>query len=231
MSRELPPRPTYSAEVSALLAHEREVPPLPATVRARAMARARAALVAGVPRRATPVPVPQRRWLAAAAAIAILGGAVGAGAYQLRAYLAPRPTIVPLPAPVEHVVKAPARPVVTAPIAELEPAAQPAPVADKPVLSKADAARAELRLLRQARAAVAREDYAAALPPIAEHAHRFKGGRLTEEREALRVKALAGLGRTDEARRAAAAFRARFPRSVLLSAVNQMSPQASPAAQ
>jgi hypothetical protein len=62
------------------------------------------------------------------------------------------------------------------------------------------------------------------LSHIAEHARRFKDGRLTEEREALRVKSLAGLGRSDEARRAAAAFRARFPRSVLLSAVNQMSP-------
>jgi len=89
-------------------------------------------------------------------------------------------------------------------------------------LSKADAARAELRLLRQARGAVARGDYAAALAPIGEHAHRFKDGRLAEEREALRVKSLAGLGRTDEARRAAKAFRARFPRSVLLPAVSQM---------
>ena len=38
------------------------------------------------------------------------------------------------------------------------------------------------------------------------------------------MKALVGLGRTDDARRAATAFRARFPRSVLLSAVNQLSP-------
>jgi len=98
----------------------------------------------------------------------------------------------------------------------------PAPDTGKPVLSKADAARAELRLLRQARAAVARAAYAAALQPIAEHTRRFKDGRLAEEREALRVKALAGLGRTDEARRAAKAFRARFPRSVLLPAVSQM---------
>jgi hypothetical protein len=89
-------------------------------------------------------------------------------------------------------------------------------------MSRADAARAELRLLRQARAAVARDDYAGAMPPIGEHARRFKDGRLAEEREALRVKALAGLGRTDEAQRVAAAFRARFPRSVLLSAVGRM---------
>ncbi len=83
-------------------------------------------------------------------------------------------------------------------------------------------ARQELRLLERARAAVAREDFAAALPPLTEHARRFRDGRLAEEREALRVKALAGLGRTAEARRAMAAFEARFPRSPLLSAVNQM---------
>jgi hypothetical protein len=80
----------------------------------------------------------------------------------------------------------------------------------------------ELVLLRQARAAVARQDFAAALGPISEHARQFKSGRLAEEREALRVKALSGLGRTEEARRAADAFEARFPRSVLLPAVSKM---------
>jgi hypothetical protein len=110
-----------------------------------------------------------------------------------------------------------------APIVEAPPAPEPAPAKPSP----ADLARAELHLLRQARAAVAREDYASALAPIADHARRFKDGRLAEEREALRVKALAGLGRTDEARRAAAAFKARFPRSVLLPAVTRM-PAAGP---
>jgi hypothetical protein len=108
------------------------------------------------------------------------------------------------------------------PAVDVPPAPAPAPR-----LSRADANRAELRLLRQARGAVARGDFAAALLPIAEHAHRFRDGRLAEEREALRVKALAGLGRTEEARRAAAAFAARFPRSVLLPAVKGM-PAAEP---
>ena len=85
--------------------------------------------------------------------------------------------------------------------------------------SRADAARRELRLLHQARAAVAREDYEAALAPIAEHVRRFKEGRLTEEREALRVKRWSGAGRIDEAQRAADAFRVRFSRSVLLPVV------------
>jgi hypothetical protein len=76
--------------------------------------------------------------------------------------------------------------------------------------------------LQQARTAVARHDFAAALPPIAEHTRRFREGRLAEEREALRVRALSGLGRADDARRAADAFEARFPRSVLLPAVSHM---------
>jgi len=74
----------------------------------------------------------------------------------------------------------------------------------------------ELALLDRARAAVAGGDFVTALVSIREHRQRFPNGRLVEEREALRVKALRGLGREDEARRAAADFRARFPRSVLL---------------
>src|SRR5206468_1672542 len=85
-----------------------------------------------------------------------------------------------------------------------------------------DAMRDELHLLRRARAAVARGDFGAALSPIAEHTRRYRNGRLAEEREALRVKTLVGLGRTDEAWRAASSFRARFPHSVLLPAVSQM---------
>jgi hypothetical protein len=216
MTRERPLPP----DVRALLDHEREIMPLSATTRARAIARARAALVAGVDRRATPVPVGHPRWAAAAALICVLGGAVGAAAYQFRAYIAPRPEIHPIAAPVKAV--APPRP--AAAIVQDEPTPAPPAAVGRSILSKADAARAELHLLRQARAAVAREDYASALRPIAEHAHRFKDGRLSEEREALRVKALAGLGRSDDARRSATAFRARFPRSVLLSAVNRLSP-------
>jgi len=217
MSRDQLPLPP---DVRALLDHEREVPPLPATVRARAIARARAALVAGVPRRATLIPVRRTHWAAVAALIFLVSGGVGAAAYQFRAHLLPARDVAPAPA---KIVAPPApRPAPPAPPIVEEQVAPSAPA--KPALSKAETAREELRLLRQARAAVAREDYTAALPPITEHARRFKDGRLAEEREALRVKALAGLGRTEDARRVAAAFRARFPRSVLLSAVNRLSP-------
>jgi hypothetical protein len=226
MTRERPP---LSPEVSELLDHEREIPPLPATVRARAIARARAALVAGVDRRLAPIPAPRTRWAAVAAGICILGGAVGAAAYQIRARLTPppAPAISRPAAPAKVAVSAPPPAPVTDDARDEAPDVAPSPPA-RATLSKADAARAELHLLRQARSAVARGDYAAALTPIAEHAHRFKDGRLAEEREALRVKSLAGLGRTDEARRAAKAFRARFPRSVLLPAVSQMPAASEP---
>jgi len=221
-------RPPLPPEVDSLLDHERDISPLPAAVRARSLARARAALVAGAARSSSrPMTAPRRmRWAAAAALVCVGGAAIGAVAYEVRVRLIKEPAARPAARSVASVATKPAPTALAeAPMAEGPVADAPATAADThaaPRLSRADAARAELRLLKQARAAVARENYAAAMPPIAEHGRRFKDGRLAEEREALRVKALAGLGRTDEAQRAAAAFRARFPRSVLLPAVGRM---------
>ena len=75
---------------------------------------------------------------------------------------------------------------------------------------------AELDLLQRAHGAYTRRDFSVALTLVAEHARRFPNGHLAEQREALRVRSLAGAGRADEAHRAAAAFAVRFPRSVLL---------------
>jgi len=212
--------PPLSPETRALLDRERDIPPLPAAVRARALARARAALLAGPGRRSTPVRKASRtRWAAAIALAGVASAALGAAGYGIRAWLMPPPSRRPAAPAAAVVATAPApSPPPAAPIADA-PSVPAARAIVAPRMGPADAIRAELRLLRIARAAVAREDFAAALPPIAEHTRRFRDGRLAEEREALRVKALAGLGRTEEARRAAAAFAARFPRSVLLSAV------------
>ncbi len=214
-------RDKLSPEVRALLDQERDIPEQPAATRARAIARARAAIEAGIA--APPVPggssraALTMRW---AAAVAVASVASAAVAFGVHAHFAREDD--PAPARLARVVTAPKPPApaaISAPIDEAPPSHVPPP----PRLSPADAVRAELLLLRPARAAVARGDFAAALPPIAEHARRFRDGRLAEEREALRVKALVGLGRADEARRAAAAFRAHFPHSVLLPAVGQMS--------
>jgi hypothetical protein len=80
----------------------------------------------------------------------------------------------------------------------------------------------ELDLLQPARAAVARQDFADALRLIAEHDRRFADGHLLEEGEALRIEALVGLDRIEEARDAALGFARRFPRSVLLPTITRI---------
>ena len=215
-----------SPDVRALLAEERAIPPQPALVRARALARARAALAAGVAAPAAPLRAVLRpTWATYVTLTCVVSAAVDLAAYQIHAHSArggPAAVAAPVPAPAPglSVPSAPAAPASVAPIDETPP---PSTAIPAPRPSPAAAIRAELRLLKQARAAVANQDFAAALPPIAEHEQRFKHGRLTEEREALRVSALAGLGRIQEARHAATGFRARFPHSVLLPAVDQIS--------
>jgi hypothetical protein len=95
-------------------------------------------------------------------------------------------------------------------------------IASKASVTTVRPTNAELQLLRRARQDLTRGDFAGALAAIGEHARRFRNGSLVEEREALRVKSLAGLGRVDDARRAAASFHARFPHSVLLSTFERM---------
>ena len=235
MSRLLPP---LSRETRALLDQERAPLVQPLAVRLRAVARARASLTAS-PQASTPVlrRALGARWFLATALTCAAAAAAGATAYELRVrFAAPAsPAAGTLPARSALQPGGPRR----APVAETDSGnddldqATPAPTGRREPLpararpaagtpSRAEAARSELRLLRQARGAVAREDFASALGPIAEHGRRFASGRLAEEREALRVKALAGLGRLVDARRAAEAFKVRFPRSVLLPAVSRL---------
>ncbi len=77
----------------------------------------------------------------------------------------------------------------------------------------------ERSLLDLARGAIEREDGAAALDATAEHARKYPSGVLVQEREAIAVRALVLLGRTEEARARVARFRERFPDSMLLPAL------------
>ena len=196
------------AEVLALLATEREIPVVPAPARDRVLARARESLSQKMARPLlegrTP---PSGRWAAAAGAVLIVGAAGGAAAY----HLCPRPQIASTAALVAPSMPAPPSQLL---IDKSLPGA--------PSRSAGEGAKEELRLLERVRVAIGQENYAAALSLIVEHERRFKNGELVEEREALRVSALSGLGRREEARRAAATFEARFPLSPLLSTVSQM---------
>ena len=74
----------------------------------------------------------------------------------------------------------------------------------------------ELALLEPARSSIGHGNYAAALAAIDQHRREFPNGQLSEEREALRVRALWGLGQRPAALAAAKVFRRRYPRSGLL---------------
>jgi hypothetical protein len=110
--------------------------------------------------------------------------------------------------------------------------------AGSPTARTPDRATDERALLDVARGAVEREDGTAALAATAEHERRFSRGVLVQEREAIAVRALVLLGRTEEARTRLERFRQTFPNSLLLPALestvvlpgraDRRSPQASP---
>jgi hypothetical protein len=88
------------------------------------------------------------------------------------------------------------------------PAASSVPGAD-------DQLAAERALIEVARTAIARKQSGSALSALDEHARKFPRGRLSMERQALRVHALRLAGRTDEATSAASTFHQQFPKSYL----------------
>jgi hypothetical protein len=100
------------------------------------------------------------------------------------------------------------------------PARRTASVSKAPPIG-ADAALARERtLLDAARRKLARGEAEASLSDLAQHAKAFPEGKLAEEREALFVNALVGVGKYDEARRTATAFRTRYPHSFLSPSVD-----------
>ncbi|HEY8038519.1 MAG TPA: hypothetical protein VIF15_01945 [Polyangiaceae bacterium] len=146
----------------------------------------------------------------------LVGGAAGAVAMRVAT---PPPAPIVLDAPRVVYVDRPA------PSASASPAAStPAVEVARGVPSAASSGTqggvaAERALLDVARGALEREDGAAALAATREHERRFPAGMLVQEREAMAVRALVMLGRTGEARARAERFRARFPNSVLLPAL------------
>jgi hypothetical protein len=103
---------------------------------------------------------------------------------------------------------------------EAEP--PPKPASEPKKSGTSDRSNSEERtLLETARTAMLRGDRAGALEKLEQHEKRFPHGRLAEERDAMRVIALAGVGRSDEARARGAAFAIKYPKSLLLPAVQE----------
>ena len=213
MKRDLSP---FDSELETLLERGRIIRPVSDVVRARALARARATVAAA----AVVVPATPARWgrvrMAVAAGVALALGAAGATAALHGRVPRPEPTppassraVPPVQSPTSDV---PAEPTIAGEPISIAKAQRPA----RSAAAAQESYAAELELLQRAQAAYAGRDFAGGLLVLAEHSRRFPNGRLSEEREALRVRSLVGSGRGNEARRAVAAFAHRFPRSVLL---------------
>jgi pyruvate/2-oxoglutarate dehydrogenase complex dihydrolipoamide acyltransferase (E2) component len=158
----------------------------------------------------------------------VVGGVIGSGVHEAydratdrRAAHAKVALVAPPAAP------APPAPTAAPPAAEPQPERAAANVArpENPRPRSEHVARTEVRerdrnlaaeraLIEQARTALAREQGAAALAVLERHARDFPEGELAEERESLQVQALVGLERFEQARKLAAHFHRRFPRSI-----------------
>ncbi len=104
----------------------------------------------------------------------------------------------------------------------LPPTASAAPPVSASAVSAAtDDLPKEQALLDTARAALARGRPDDALAAVASHAFKFPRGRLVEDRDALAVQAHAAAGHTDEAKARAQRFRARYPKSIYLPAIDR----------
>ena len=220
--------PRLDPVVEALLVHERTILPQVTIVRARALARARATIRTTDYVRAIPARFPIRTHrLAFAVAAGVVLAASAAAAFQWLLGTTSMQSADPLPLPALHRAQA------TQPIVAASPAARTpsASAADTPGTAQSqpsevrqalnssgatDDVLEELRLLERAQKLIMRDDFTTVLTITAEHERRYPDGRFCEEREALRLRALIGLGRGREARRAVARFRTEYPRSVLI---------------
>ena len=172
-------------------------------------------------------------WLAAGSAGVALVWYAASGARH-----APEAAPVPLAAPVQ-LVEPPAAPASAEPALVPPPGdaasdtssdtvqrPEPAPGKDRvrPHTRSAVASTRESALLQRAQSALA-SDPARALALTDQHRRSFPAGALREEREAIAIQALRGLGREPEARARAARFETKYPNSVHRSRVQATSAQ------
>jgi hypothetical protein len=149
----------------------------------------------------------------------LMGGITGAALY--RAWRPSEVRVMYVDRPIANPLTSPPVPVslpfgVTSATAAPSAADRASP--SSAVVASSDLAR-ERALLDVARADAAHGEPAQVLAVVAQHRAQFPRGRLSEEREALAIRALSALGRTAEARARAQAFRAAYPNSFLTPAL------------
>ena len=211
--------PHAAPELDVLLEAGRVIQRVPEVVRARSLSRARATMAAMTAIPHEPFSVVRRRGLtvALAASLALaVGAAVATAALRGRASSPsqPAPPAIPRTERPMHTSTLDVPPSLPRLAPQSTFMAKPQRWA-RPATAQESYA-AELDLLQRAQVAYAAREFSDVLALVAEHGRKFPSGRLAEEREALRVRALERAGHTEEARRAAAAFAGRFPRSIML---------------
>jgi hypothetical protein len=219
------PKP-LSPDLLALLGAEKGAVFAPAEAKARVLSRLGSVTGPALPRTLSP---PSLSTLLAFAVGVGVGGAAmhwGTGTPASPSSVEPpqvvhtdRPEVLAPPGPPWHTVAEPARP--TASVAPA-PEDRARPIAEAPTASVAptDQLAAERSLLDAAREALARGNGSDALGAVAKHEERYPSGALAEEREAMAIQALLLVKRFDDGRARGARFHKRFPRSVLMPAVD-----------
>src|SRR5262249_40843183 len=125
---------------------------------------------------------------------------------------------VPAPAPALPAAAPPAiAPAAPAPAVQPGESAAPSPPA---VPARTSTLGQERIILEEARRRLIQRDARGALGVLDRHERGFPHGQLAEERDSLRVRALAESGQPERARARAAEFRRRYPQSLFLPAVD-----------
>jgi hypothetical protein len=155
----------------------------------------------------------------------VLGGAAGAGLHAaLTSTPAPRIVYVAsptAPVPPPPIASSPPTPTPSAPIMARVPGSvgSAPPVVPPTPTSHLSQLSGERALLDEVRASLIQGNSSGALDRLRVSRREFPRAVLAEERDALTVEALVGVGRYDEARAAADAFREHFPDSLFSGAV------------
>jgi type IV secretory pathway VirB10-like protein len=230
MSPDKPPE--LEPSLGALLGAEREGLGIPADAQAALWARLEATV--NLPPVGHPASPAARVALANGKGLVVVLAGLGVAAVLAALAVAarpsdpvPTPSIERRPPPASIAPSEPPPPPPTpSETASEPPAIDPGMLPDAPARPHPPAARAtapsdddlakERALIEAARAAIRGGAASRGIDKLDEHARAFPRGRLSEERDALHVLALRASGRSDEAASATAAFRDRYPHSLLL---------------
>jgi hypothetical protein len=237
--------PSLPDDVALLLEAERTIPPAPQGLSGEVWQSLSASLAALPPPGAGPASSVGPTGTVAAgglsgkALVAVVSFALG-GATVAVVDRVVAPAELPMPAPVAAPVRAEAPPLEPAPVV-IAPAPQEVPLPPAPAarprvspppattvvvtpvpVAPADQLADERAVLEVARTALARGRPAEAVDALKRHAERFPTGQLAEERDFLWVQCQASAGELAAARERARAFRAAYPRSMMLPALDEV---------